>query len=117
MSLFFVRDEQERASKGRLPLQTLHRLECRACPLNNALVFNPKMEPHGPENARIYIIGEAPGEREDKEGEPFVGETGSYLRENLDQIDPNWLDYTRLNNCIRTRPPDNRNPQQIELEC
>jgi len=33
----------------------------------------------GPENARIMVVGEAPGQNEDQQGEPFVGAAGKLL--------------------------------------
>lgn len=61
------------------PLPELRRLaaNCRACPLwENATctVFG-----EGPENARIMILGEQPGDREDVAGQPFVGPAGKLL--------------------------------------
>src|SRR5690606_10941234 len=47
---------------------------CRACPLwRNATctVFG-----EGPENARIVVVGEQPGDQEDRSGKPFVGPAG-----------------------------------------
>ncbi|HEY5895649.1 MAG TPA: UdgX family uracil-DNA binding protein [Chthoniobacterales bacterium] len=50
---------------------------CRACPLwENATqtVFG-----EGPQTASIFLIGEQPGDREDREGKPFVGPAGKLL--------------------------------------
>ncbi len=62
-----------------LPLSELKELaaNCRACPLwENATctVFGK-----GPENARIMIVGEQPGDQEDISGEPFIGPAGKLL--------------------------------------
>ncbi|MES2920545.1 MAG: UdgX family uracil-DNA binding protein [Verrucomicrobiota bacterium] len=54
---------------------------CRACPLwKNATgsVFG-----EGPANARIMVVGEQPGDREDVAGKPFVGPAGKLLDEAL----------------------------------
>ncbi len=54
---------------------------CRACPLwENATqtVFG-----EGPENARLMIVGEQPGDTEDLQGKPFVGPAGQLLNECL----------------------------------
>jgi DNA polymerase len=51
--------------------------ECRGCPLyRNATqaVFG-----EGPERARIVLIGEQPGDQEDRQGRPFVGPAGRIL--------------------------------------
>ena len=56
---------------------------CRACPLyadNTQTVFG-----HGPPDARLMLIGEAPGEHEDRQGIPFVGPAGRLLDQALAQ--------------------------------
>lgn len=51
---------------------------CRACPLwEKATQSVPGM---GPEKARVMIVGEQPGDREDLSGKPFVGPAGQLLR-------------------------------------
>ncbi len=62
----------------------------------------------------IYILGEAPGKEEDSKGIPFVGPAGRLLRSN---IPDEWLPKIRWNNVIRCRPPGNRDPEDIEVEC
>jgi uracil-DNA glycosylase family protein len=55
--------------------------KCQACPLyqlGTQTVFG-----EGPENARIVLIGEQPGDQEDKAGRPFVGPAGRLLDEAL----------------------------------
>src|SRR5690349_18179447 len=48
--------------------------------------YYPKYIPsEGNENARIYIVGEAPGEQEHREGRPFIGESGRLLRDTLNR--------------------------------
>jgi len=87
--------------------------DCERCP---ALVESRSriVNGVGPEDADLVFVGEAPGEREDAEGEPFVGRSGSVLdavlRENgLARAD------VRITNCVRCRPPDNRDPTSEEL--
>jgi len=54
---------------------------CRACPLwENATQAVPGT---GPETARVMIVGEQPGDREDLSGEPFTGPAGQVLRNAL----------------------------------
>ena len=96
-------------------LDFLHRYECNACPLNRqADLHSPKMLPTGEKHPLIYIIGEAPGETEDRKGVQFVGKSGRFLR---DYIPDKWLPDIRWNNVIRCRPPDNREPTFTEIEC
>ncbi|AKH98469.1 uracil-DNA glycosylase [Halanaeroarchaeum sulfurireducens] len=67
----------------------------------------------GPADAEIILVGEAPGEREDAEGEPFVGRSGEILNDVLRDA---GLDRTvvRITNTVRCRPPDNRDPTAEE---
>lgn len=69
----------------------------------------------GPVDADVLLVGEAPGAREDERGEPFVGRSGSILDEAL--ADAGFdREEVRITNCVRCRPPDNRDPRAGELE-
>lgn len=103
-----------KSDRGAPSVELLHRLECRACPLNNADVRSPKMEPTGSDTPIVYILGEAPGEQEDRQGKQFVGDSGELLRP---WIPVKWLDYIRWNNVVRTRPPKNQTPDKTIVEC
>ena len=52
---------------------------CGLCSTRNNVVFGV-----GPADARIMLIGEGPGENEDKQGEPFVGRSGQLLDKMLE---------------------------------
>lgn len=69
----------------------------------------------GNEHAEIFFIGEAPGKKEDLEGEPFIGAAGKFLSELLLSVG-----YTRdeiyIANVLKHRPPDNRDPLPAEAE-
>ena len=69
----------------------------------------------GPPDADVVFVGEAPGEREDAEGEPFVGRSGNVLDEVLRENGLARAD-VRITNCVRCRPPENRDPTGEELE-
>jgi DNA polymerase len=69
----------------------------------------------GNENSEILLVGEAPGENEDKEGEPFVGKSGSLLTEKLEEYNIKRKDI-RITNSVRCKPPSNRNPKTEELD-
>jgi DNA polymerase len=63
--------------RGGLPAHRRAAAECRGCPLyENATqtVFGK-----GATTARIVLVGEQPGDQEDKQGEPFVGPAGRLL--------------------------------------
>ena len=68
----------------------------------------------GPADADLCFVGEAPGEREDSKGEPFVGRSGDVLDEALRDRGLSRQD-VRITNCVRCRPPDNRDPSSEEL--
>lgn len=69
----------------------------------------------GPADADLVFVGEGPGKQEDQQGEPFVGRSGAVLDEALQEAGLVRED-VRITNCIRCRPPENRDPNQAELE-
>lgn len=82
------------------------------CPLKDAatnLVFGK-----GNPNAPILFIGEAPGEKEDLQGLPFVGRAGKALDKLLHQIGLN-IDDVYIANILKYRPPKNRDPKIEEI--
>jgi len=68
----------------------------------------------GPEDAELLFVGEGPGANEDEEGEPFVGRSGSVLDDALNAAGVVRGD-VRITNCVRCRPPENRDPTSEEL--
>jgi uracil-DNA glycosylase len=64
------------------------------------------MQPHGPLNARILIVGEAPGENEVREGRPFVGVSGQELDRMLADAGISRSECLVTNVC-QSRPPGN----------
>ena len=93
-------------------------VDCRACTLcqsRRQTVFGI-----GHPQADWMIVGEAPGEQEDAQGEPFVGASGRLLDKMLaalgltrSQADPQHQVY--IANALKCRPPGNRNPTPEEL--
>lgn len=75
---------------------------------NTNLVFGV-----GNPEADLMLIGEAPGEQEDKQGEPFVGPAGQLLNKILKAIDFE-RDDIYIANILKHRPPGNRNPNEAE---
>lgn len=69
----------------------------------------------GPPSADLLFAGEAPGQQEDAQGEPFVGRSGAILDEVLREYGLSRAE-VRITNCVRCRPPDNRDPHASELE-
>ena len=65
--------------------------------------------------ADIIFVGEAPGVKEDKLGEPFVGAAGKFLNVLLASIGLNRQDIY-ITNIVKYRPPANRDPSKQEIE-
>lgn len=88
--------------------------DCRRC---EALVASRSqiVNGTGPADAELLFVGEGPGAQEDAEGEPFVGRSGDVLTEALLEagVDRSAV---RITNCVRCRPPENRDPHAAELE-
>lgn len=107
---------QKQRIQGLTP-ELLHQGGCYLCPLNCQEDFHldtPHMPPSGSTTPIVYMLGEAPGEHEDKQGVPFIGPAGQYLRERL----PNgWTRKLRWSNVVRTRPKDNDTPSARAIEC
>jgi uracil-DNA glycosylase len=69
----------------------------------------------GPTHAEIMFIGEGPGANEDKQGRPFVGASGKFLDQLLEQAGVTrtgvWI-----TNVVKCRPPGNRDPLPDEVD-
>lgn len=68
----------------------------------------------GPADAKMMIVGEAPGRDEDAIGEPFVGASGQLLDKMLEASGFSRNEVV-ITNCVRCRPPNNRAPESDEL--
>jgi uracil-DNA glycosylase family 4 len=67
----------------------------------------------GKRDASLFVIGEAPGADEDRQGEPFVGRAGQLLNAMLRSIGlPRSEVY--IANILKCRPPNNRDPEPSE---
>lgn len=87
-------------------------LACKQCALattRTQVVFS-----RGDPRSRLWLIGEAPGADEDKQGQPFVGRAGQLLDKIMAaaQIEPNEVFIT---NTVLCRPPGNRVPTDEEI--
>jgi DNA polymerase len=69
----------------------------------------------GNPHAEVMLIGEAPGQKEDETGRPFVGASGQFLDELLGTIGLKRSD-VYISNVVKYRPPQNRDPTPIEKE-
>jgi DNA polymerase len=69
----------------------------------------------GPENAKLFIIGEAPGKYEDEKGLPFIGLSGRFLNKYLEAVGIKRED-AFVTNAVKCRPPNNRKPESKEVD-
>jgi len=83
---------------------------CQLCEKRTNTVFGI-----GDRNADWMLIGEAPGENEDRQGEPFVGQAGKLLDSMLHSLALARGTNVYIANVIKCRPPGNRNPQPDEV--
>jgi DNA polymerase len=68
----------------------------------------------GNPEAKLLLVGEAPGAEEDRAGKPFVGPAGQLLDKMLASIGRDRGN-TRIINVVPWRPPGNRNPTSSEI--
>jgi uracil-DNA glycosylase family 4 len=87
---------------------------CTLCPLHKDAEFVCLLG-EGPKQCDVMIIGEAPGQREDDSGRPFVGRSGRLLMEMLDKVGLRRQDVF-ITNAVSCRPPSNRTPKKKEIE-
>jgi len=104
-----------------VPLTKVQQLEyiahlvgkCKKCDLSKTAT-NP-VPGFGNPDADIVFIGEAPGAQEDKEGLPFVGNSGKLLDKLLNTISVPRKDVF-ICNILKHRPPENRDPLPHEIQ-
>ncbi len=89
-------------------------ISCTKCDLHNTrhnVIFG-----EGNTNARILIIGEAPGHDEDMIGRPFVGKSGQLLDKILAACGFTREQHVYISNIVKCRPPGNRVPSDQEVK-
>ena len=88
-------------------------LACTRCGLADTrrhVVFSD-----GNPNARLMVVGEAPGAQEDRTGLPFVGQAGKLLDLMLASVGLSRRDSVYICNVLKCRPPGNRDPSGTEI--
>lgn len=82
-------------------------IKCTMCPLGllgrTNVVFG-----QGNPDAKLMIIGEGPGQDEDKQGLPFVGRSGKLLNKLLEALDTSRSEVF-ITNIVKCRPPETVN--------
>tara|TARA_Y100000034_G_C6910429_1_gene424498 strand:+ start:13283 stop:13825 length:543 start_codon:yes stop_codon:yes gene_type:complete len=88
--------------------------QCEQCP-ELALERTQTVFGEGHPNARIMLLGEAPGQKEDETGRPFVGKAGNLLDNMIEAAGWARADLF-ICNVLKCRPPGNRNPTNEEAD-
>jgi DNA polymerase len=83
---------------------------CKLCATRSNTVFGV-----GDRQADWLLVGEAPGENEDLQGEPFVGQAGRLLDNMLRALGLSRQEKVYIANVLKCRPPGNRNPEPEEV--
>jgi DNA polymerase len=99
------------ASYEDLRSEALSCTRCRLAETRTQVVFSD-----GAADARLVVVGEAPGANEDATGLPFVGAAGRYLDLLLACVDLSRKESVYICNVLKCRPPGNRNPLADEIE-
>lgn len=82
--------------------------KCKLCKTRTQVVIHRGIK------SDIMLVGEAPGKNEDEQGKPFVGRAGKVLDNALGKAE--LLDKVYITNIVKCRPPDNRDPTDIEKD-
>jgi len=83
---------------------------CKLCSNRTNIVFGV-----GNTNSKVMFIGEGPGADEDAQGIPFVGKAGKLMDNAFDMVGIN-RDNVYIANIVKCRPPNNRDPQDDEVD-
>jgi len=87
-------------------------INCKKCSLHKTRAY--PVIGQGNHQAKIILVGEAPGFNEDRTGFPFCGQAGKILDELLNSVDIKRED-VYVTNILKCRPPGNRNPRPEEI--
>lgn len=86
---------------------------CQLCELSKGRIN--AVPGDGNPNAKLMVIGEAPGKYEDLQGKPFVGMSGRFLNKYLEAAGISRQE-AFVTNAVKCRPPSNRKPTEVEIE-
>lgn len=103
----FWSDSDLRRSKP-LPVKA----ECFKCGLDKSCLQKRPMPVYGKGKLGVLVVGESPGEEEDREGRPFIGPAGRLLRDHLGAIDVDLDNDCWTINSVRCRPPRNNTKEK-----
>ena len=86
--------------------------DCCLCALSESR--NRIVPPEGDRDSPVVFVGEAPGEKEDLSGRPFVGRSGRILDGMLEDVGLPRASIL-ITNTVKCRPPGNRDPSPEEM--
>ena len=86
--------------------------KCGLCDQRTKVVIG-----QGNKNAKVLLVGEAPGKQEDLEGIPFVGRSGKLLDSIMGEFGFSRETNVYIANMVKCRPPENRDPTPKEVSC
>lgn len=84
--------------------------KCKLCKKRKNIVFGT-----GNESAKVMFIGEGPGADEDAQGIPFVGKAGQLMNKAFEILGIE-REAVYIANIVKCRPPNNRDPEQDEVD-
>lgn len=90
-------------------------LEAKAGSLPLTTTANDIVPGEGSSESEVFLIGEAPGAKEQELRRPFVGRSGKLLRKTLEEIGLS-PDQVYIGNIVKARPPENRDPSPAEIK-
>ncbi len=85
-------------------------VRCKLSRSRSTVVFGS-----GSATARLLVVGEGPGEEEDRQGKPFVGRAGQLLTRMLESVSFDRERDCYIANVVKCRPERNRNPEPDEV--
>ena len=89
---------------------------CQCCPdMCGNVPAIISLSPPRETNLRVLFLGEAPGRSEVDLKRPFIGPSGTLLRDIIREVQQEVVFRPYLQNTICCRPPDNRDPNKLEI--
>lgn len=98
--------------RGGAPVRTLP--QCGACGLHKRC-RSPKMPVFGEGGKRVLVVGDSPSQDDDKQGTPFSGSAGKYLRREFNKFGGNLDRDAWLINALACATPKGRTPTNAEV--
>lgn len=117
---FFFEEEEHKPTNNSKSLDVAYKQGCKVCTLRDGKHLTTKNMPaSGSKVPTVYIVGEAPGRKENELGEQFVGKSGGFIRDKVKKVFGGefYKSNIRWNNIVACQPKDNRTPTEFEIAC